>query len=47
MMKEVCRDEYTIESLEEFSWIWFSNEIAGVAGNDVVDVDIERPVKPR
>jgi len=47
MIKEVCKDECTIGSLEEFSWMWFSNEIAGTAGDDVVDVDIDRAMKPR
>ena len=45
MMKVAYKDEYTIGSLEEFSWMWFSDEIAGTAGDDVVDVDIERAMK--
>ena len=47
MIEEACKDECTIGSLEEFSWMWFSDEIAGTAGDDVVDVDIERAMKPR
>jgi len=27
--------------------MWFSDEIAGTAGDDVVDVDIEQAMKPR
>jgi len=40
MMKLAYKDECTIGGLEEFSWMWFSDEIAGTAGDDVVDVDI-------
>ena len=47
VMKVTCKDECTIGGLEEFSWMWFSDEIAGTAGDDVVDVDIERAMKPR
>ena len=47
MIEEACKDECTIGSLEEFSWMWFSNEIAETAGNDVVNVDIEQAMKPR
>ena len=47
MMKVAYKDECTIGSLAEFSWMWFSDEIAGTAGDDVVDVDIERAMKPR
>jgi hypothetical protein len=47
MIEEACKDEYTIGSLEEFSWMRFSDEIAGAAGDDVVDVDIDRAIKPR
>ena len=47
MMKVAYKDEYTIGSLEEFSWMWISDKIAGTAGDDVVDVDIERAMKPR
>ena len=46
-MKVTCKDTYTIGSLEEFSWMWFSEEIAGEAEDDVVDVDIDRAIKPR
>ena len=46
MMKVAYKDECTIWSLAEFSWMWFSDEIAGTAGDDVVDVDIERAMKP-
>ena len=42
VIEEACKDECTIESLEEYSWMWFSGEIAGTAGDDVVDVDIDR-----
>ena len=45
MMKVAYKDECTIGSLEEFSWVWFSDEIAGTAGDDVVDVDIKRAMK--
>ena len=45
MIEEACKDECTIGSLEEFSWMWFSNEIAETAGNDVVNVDIDRAVE--
>ena len=47
MIEEACKDECTIGSLEEFSWMRFSDEIAGAAGDDVVDVDIDRAIKPR
>ena len=47
MMKVACKDECTIGSLAEFSWMWFSDEIAGTAGDDVVDADIDRAMKPR
>ena len=47
MIEEACKDEYTIGSLEEFSWMWFSAEIAGTAGDDAVDADIEQAMKPR
>ena len=47
MMKVAYKDVCTIWSLAEFSWMWFSDEIAGTAGDDVVDVDIERAMKPR
>ena len=46
-IEEACKDECTIGSLEEFSWMWFSDEIARKSGDDVVDVDIERAMKPR
>ena len=45
MIEEACKDECTIESLAEFSWMWFSNEIAETAGNDVVNVDIDRAME--
>jgi hypothetical protein len=45
MIEEACKDECTIGSLEEFSWMWFSNEIAETAGNDVVNVDIDRAME--
>ena len=45
MIEEARKDECTIGSLEEFSWMWFSNEIAETAGNDVVNVDIERAME--
>jgi len=45
MIEEVCKDECTIGSLAEFSWMWFSNEIAETAGNDVVNVDIDRAME--
>jgi hypothetical protein len=47
VMKVTCEDAHTIGSLEEFSWMRFSDEIAGAAGDDVVDVDIDRAIKPR
>ena len=47
MIEEACKDTCTVGSLEEFSWMWFSDEIAGTAGDDVVDVDIDRAMKPR
>ena len=47
MMKVAYKDKYTIGSLAEFSWMCFSDEITGTAGDDVVDVDIERAMKPR
>jgi len=47
MMKVAYKDECTIGSLAEFSWMCFSDEIAGTAGDDIVDVDIERAMKPR
>jgi len=40
MIKEVCMGECTIGSLEEYSWVLVdgsSDEIAGTAGDDVVD----------
>jgi hypothetical protein len=46
MMKVAYKDECTIGSLEEFSWMWFSNEISGTTGDDVVNVDIDRAMKP-
>ena len=45
MMKVAYKDECTIWSLAEFSWMWFSNEIAETAGNDVVNVDIDRAME--
>ena len=45
MIEEACKDECTKGSLEEFSWMWFSNEIAETAGNDVVNVDIDRAME--
>ena len=42
-----CKDECIIGSLEEFSWMCFSNEIAETAGDDVVEADIDRAMKPR
>ena len=42
MIEEACKDACTIGSLEEFSWMWFSDEIAGTAEDDVVDTDIDR-----
>ena len=45
MIEEACKDEYTIGSLEEYSWMWFSAEIAGTAGDDVVNVDIDRAME--
>ena len=45
MIEEACKDECTIGSLEEFSWMWFSNEIAETAGNDVVNVDIDKAME--
>jgi len=45
-MNMVYKDECTIGILEEFSWMWFSAEIAGTAGDDVVDADIDRAMKP-
>ena len=47
MIEEVCKEECTKGSLEEFSGMWFSDEIAGTAGDDVVDADIDRVMKPR
>ena len=47
MMKVAYKDESTIGSLEEFLWMWFSDDSAGTTGDDVVDVDIERTMKPR
>lgn len=46
MTKVARKDARTIGSLEEFSWLWFSAKIAGTAGDDIVDVDIERAIKP-
>ena len=34
VIEEAYKDECTIGSLEEFSWMWFSKEIAGTAGDD-------------
>jgi hypothetical protein len=45
MIEEAYKDECTIGSLEEFSRMWFSNEIAETAGNDVVNVDIDRAME--
>ena len=36
MMKVAYKDECTIGSLAEFSWMWFSDKIAGTAGDGVV-----------
>ena len=47
VMKVTCEDAHTIGSLEEFLWTRFSDEIAGTAGDGVVDVDINRAIKPR
>ena len=47
MIEEVCKYECTIRSFEEFSLMWFSAEITGTTGDDVVDVDIEQAMKPR
>ena len=45
MIEEACKDERTIGSFEEFLWMCLSAEITGTAGDDVVDVDIDRAME--